>query len=248
MAIQIRPANRSQSKLRLGISGPAGSGKTYSAILLASGIAPLEKVVFLDTENGSASMYSDLGKYNVATMSPPYSPEAFISAIKECEDAGMEVIVIDSASMEWSGPGGVLDIHGKLLGNSFTNWAKVTPRHDAFIQAILQSKCHIIACTRRKSDYSVDKDSQGKTTITKVGLAAVQRDSFEFELTTEFILDQVHMTTVGKDRTGIWMDKPSFQITKGTGKVLLDWCNSGAKPDLPGVPDIIKEDVRQAIK
>ena len=148
--LQLRQAERRQAKMRLGLSGPSGSGKTFSALLLASGMADWSKIALIDTENGSGELYADLGAYNVITLTAPFTPSRYVEAIKACEDAGMEVIIIDSATHEWDGDGGCLDIHSKMAGNSFTNWAKITPMHNSFIQAILQSKCHVITTTRRK--------------------------------------------------------------------------------------------------
>lgn len=226
MSLQLRKAERQKAKLRIGMSGPSGSGKTYSSLLLASGMTSWDKIALIDTENGSGELYADLGEYNVITLTAPYSPERYIEAIKVCEDAGMEVIIIDSATHEWDGEGGCLDIHGRMPGNSFANWAKITPRHNAFINAILQSSCHIITTTRRKQDYDMTQNN-GKTTVTKVGLKEVQRDGFEYELTLAFDVDIAHFATASKDRTGIFVDLPGFKIGADTGESLLKWANSG---------------------
>jgi len=234
--MQLRQATKQQVKLRLGIAGPSGSGKTYSALLLASGMAMWDKIALIDTENGSGELYSDLGNYNVITLTAPYTPEKYIEAIRICEDAGMEVIIIDSVTHEWDGEGGLLEVHSKMLGNSFTNWSKITPRHNQFIQAIVQSKCHVITTVRKKQDYDMTQ-SEGKTKIVKVGLKEVQREGFEYELTTNFELDILHKATAGKDRTGLFMDKPDFIITSETGKTLLDWCMSGVTSIKEGLKD-----------
>ena len=218
----------------MGLAGTSGSGKTYSALLLASGLAPFEKVCIIDTENGSADLYEDLGKYNVITLTAPFSPERYIEAIKTAEDSGMEVIIVDSITHEWDGKGGCLEIaeqvtQGSTSKNSYTAWAKVTPRHNAFVQAILQSPCHVITTVRRKQDYDMGKDSAGKTIVSKVGLREVTREGFEYELTLSFNLTQNHLAETSKDRTGLFMDKPEFVITSETGKTLKKWADTGAK-------------------
>ena len=109
MAIEFKKAHRSKAKLRLAIAGPSGAGKTYSALLIASGIVPLEKVAVIDTESGSADLYEDLGGYSTVTINPPYSPQKYIEAIRAAEAAGFELIIIDSLSHAWSGEGGLLD-------------------------------------------------------------------------------------------------------------------------------------------
>ncbi|CAN0518610.1 unnamed protein product, partial [Scytosiphon promiscuus] len=181
--MQLQKAERQQVKLRIGISGASGFGKTYSALLLAYGITnDYSKIAVIDTENGSASLYAHLGGFNVINLNGPYPPENYIKAIELCEKSGIEVIVIDSASHEWNGVGGCLEIHEKL-GGRFQDWSKVSPRHQAFIDKILQSSCHIITTTRRKVDYSMETESNGKTKVVKHGTKQISREGFEFELT-----------------------------------------------------------------
>jgi len=226
--MQLRKATRQKAKIRLGLSAVAGGGKTYSAILIAQGLCgDLSKVAIIDTENNSADLYAHLGDYNVLPLSAPYSPENYIKAIQACEDAGMEVIIIDSITHEWDGKGGILQIADSMTGNSFTNWGKITPRHQAFIDAILQSKCHVITTVRRKQDYNMIQDN-GKTKVEKAGLKEVTREGFEYELTVNLELDQKHNATSSKDRTGLFSDKPAFTPTVETGELIRQWCESGA--------------------
>jgi len=226
--LQLKKATRKQVKLRVGLSAVSGGGKTMSALLLAYGMTnDWSKIAVIDTENGSASLYSHLGEFNTIDLSAPFSPERYIECIKACEDAGMEVIIIDSITHEWDGKGGIIDISNSMTGNSFTNWAKLTPRHDAFINSILQSKCHIISCVRRKQDYEMTKDKDGKIKVEKAGLKEITREGFEYELTLNFNLEINHHATASKDRTGLFMDKPEFIITSETGKTLINWCNDG---------------------
>lgn len=228
--MQLKQSQRQQVKLRLGLSGASGFGKTKSALLLAFGMTQdWSKIAVIDTENSSASLYSDLGNYNVLDLQAPYSPERYIQAIELCEKSGISVIILDSVSHEWNGTGGCLDIHEKL-GGRFQDWANVTPRHQAFINKILQSSCHIITTTRRKIDYSLDIGSNGKTQVVKHGTKEITRDGFEYELTINFeLINENHLAKASKDRTGLFMNKPEFVITTDTGKLILDWCNSGSK-------------------
>jgi len=238
--MELRKATRQKAKIRLGLSAVSGGGKTMSAILIAKGLAggDLSKVVIIDTENGSADLYSHIGDYNVLPLEAPYSPENYAKAIKTCEDAGMEVIIVDSITHEWDGKGGILEIHNAMTGNSFANWASLTPRHQKFIDAILQSKCHVITTVRRKQEYEMTKDSNGKTVIEKGGLKEITRDGFEYELTANLQLDMKHNATAMKDRTGLFMGKPEFVPTEETGKLILEWCENGVAPI---VRDIKKE-------
>lgn len=225
----LRKATRQKAKIRLGLSAPAGAGKTYSALLIASGMTSWDKIALIDTENGSGDLYSDLGEYNVLPLTAPYTPEKYIQAIKTCEDAGMEVIIIDSITHEWDGNGGILEIHSSMTGNSFTNWATITPRHRKFIQAILSSSCHVITTVRRKQEYEMTKDNNGKVKVEKLGLKEITREGFEYELTVNLELDIKHNASASKDRTGLFVDKPSFVPSAETGKLILDWCNSGSE-------------------
>lgn len=225
--MQLKKATRKQVKLRLGLSAVAGGGKTYGALLLAKGlVGSLDKVAVIDTENGSASLYSHLGDYSTIELHAPFSPERYIDAIKMCEDAGIECIIIDSITHEWDGAGGILELHSKMTGNSFTNWSTLTPRHQAFINAILQSKCHVITTVRRKTEYEMIKDGT-KTKVEKAGLKEITRDGFEYELTVNFNIDEKQNCTCSKDRTGLFMGKPFFTITEDTGRLIKQWCETG---------------------
>lgn len=225
----LRKASRKKAKIRLGLSAVSGGGKTFTALKIASGLCSGDwsKIAIIDTENNSADLYAHLGDFNVLPLSAPYTPERYIDAIKDCENAGMEVIIIDSITHEWDGKGGIIEISNSMTGNSFTNWAKITPRHQAFLDAILQSKCHVITTVRRKQDYELTTNSQGKITPQKVGLKEVTREGFEYELTVNLELDTNHNATASKDRTGLFIDKPAFIPSEETGKLILDWCESG---------------------
>lgn len=228
--MELRQAARKQAKIKLALQGPSGSGKTMSALLLANGITDYSKIAVIDTENHSADLYAHLGEYNVLQLSKPFTPERYIKAIEVCENAGMEVIVIDSITHEWDGSGGILNIHGAMAGNTFTNWNKVTPRHNAFVQKILQSDCHIISTIRTKTDYTLT-DRNGKMVPEKVGLKGITRDGMDYEFTIVFDLDIKHMAKASKDRTGLFMDQPEDIITPSFGKKILEWCNSGISLD-----------------
>ncbi|MEM5540703.1 AAA family ATPase [Olleya sp. AS48] len=216
-------------KLRLGISGASGFGKTHSALLLAFGMTgDWSKIAVIDSENSSASLYSNLGTFNVLDLSAPYSPERYNEAIDVCEKSNIEVIIIDSITHEWNGKGGCLDIHAKL-GGRWQDWSLVTPRHQAFIDKILQSSCHVITTARRKMDYSLDVASNGKSKVVKHGTKEVTREGFEYELTVNFeLLNDQHLAKASKDRTNLFSSSHEFVITSKTGERLLKWCN--AKP------------------
>lgn len=223
--MKIELAKREQAKIKIGLQGPSGSGKSLSALLLAKGLTnDWSKVVVIDTENKSSSLYSHLGDFNILDLKPPYSPERYIEAINLCVRHGMRAIIIDSISMEWEY---ILDAHSQLTGNSYTNWARFTPRHQKFIQAILHADTHIICTLRSKQDYVLTENDKGKLAPEKVGMKAIQRDGTDYELTLMFELDIKHNAVATKDRTGLFAGKHPFQITEDTGREILNWCQTG---------------------
>lgn len=229
--MNLRKATRQKAKIRLGLSAVSGGGKTYSALLIAYGLCgDWSKVALIDTENGSGDLYADLGPYNVLPLAPDYTPEKYIQAIKACEGAGMEVIIIDSITHEWDGKGGCLEIVEKA-GGRYQDWAKVTPRHQAFIDAIIGSSCHVITTVRRKQDYEMTKTQDGKVKVEKAGMKEVTREGFEYELTVNLEMDTRHNATASKDRTGLFIDRPAFVPTVDTGKLIRQWCEQGVDMD-----------------
>lgn len=229
----FRAAQRAKSKLRLSIVAPSGAGKTYSALLIAFGLGG--KTVVIDSENGSADLYSGLGQYDVYTMQPPYEPEKLMTVIKAAEAEGYETVIIDSLSHYWSGEGGLLDRHSKIGGNSYTAWAKVSPVQQRLVECMLSSKCHIIANMRAKQDYILN-EKDGKKVPEKVGLAPVQRDQIEFEFSLVLTLNMDHIATASKDRTGLF-DGKWFTPTIDTGRQLLAWLETGTDaPSAPALP------------
>jgi hypothetical protein len=244
VAFEIRKAERRKAKLRLGLAGASGSGKTASSLLVAFGITGgWSKIGFIDTENGSGELYvgksiagCKIGEYAYGRIESPFTVPKYLEAVKALEAAGCEVIIIDSLSHAWAGEGGLLDKQGKLSdrgGNSYTAWRTVTPEHNSLVEAMLQSKCHIIAAVRSKTEYVQEKDSNGKTTVRKVGLAPIFRDGVEYEFTAFFDLAADHTAQASKDRTNLF-DGLIFKPSVETGKALLEWLETGT--DAPEPP------------
>ena len=233
-------AERKKAKLRLALSGPSGSGKTMSALLLASGIAPWEKIAVIDTENRSAELYAHLGAFFVAPLVAPYEAMRYIEAIRTAEEAGFEVIIIDSLSHAWAGEGGMLERQGEWAErtkNSYTAWAKVTPDYNRLVDVMLQSSCHIIATMRSKTEYALTTNDKGKLEPRKIGLAPVMRDSISFEFTTMLEIDvERHEAKCDKDRTGLFENKAPFIISADTGKTIKTWLETGKE----AIPDCFR--------
>lgn len=235
MSSLFKKAKRTQAKLKLALTGPSGSGKTFSALRLATGIGG--KIAVIDTENGSASLYSDRFEFDVAEISPPYTVDKFVSAIKSASEAGYDVLIIDSISHQWRGEGGLLNKKEQLDargGNSFTNWAKLTPEQERFMAALLHAPIHTICTLRSKQEYAMVDGGNGKQKIQKLGLAPIQRDGMEYEFTTVLDVAMSHEAEASKDRTGLFVDR-IFKISEETGKELKTWLESGDAPsEKPG--------------
>jgi hypothetical protein len=223
----FKKAVRTQVKLKIAITGPSGAGKTMSGLLIAQGMG--KKIAVIDTENSSASLYADRFNFDTLCIYAPYTVQKYIDAMKAAEQAGYEVLVIDSLSHCWIGEGGLLaekealDARG---GNSFANWASISKKHELLKSAILNANINMICTIRSKQDYAQEKDERGKTVIKKVGLAPQQRDGLEFEFGVVFDLGMDHQASVSKDRTSIF-DGTIFKPDQDTGKQLMTWLSSG---------------------
>lgn len=227
--VQIRKARRSATKLRLLLTGPSGSGKTWGALQIAKGIGG--KCVVIDTEEGSSDLYDHLHDFDVIDLRPPFSPERYIEAIKAAEDAGYEIIIVDSVTHCWSGSGGCLEIledvaKAQFRGNTWSAFSVITPRWRAFVDKLLRSPAHII-CSGRSKTETAQVDDHGKKKVAKLGMKLEARDGLEFEFTC--VLDVIHdghYATVSKDRTGLFAGDPK-PITVETGKRLAEWLAGG---------------------
>lgn len=186
---QFHKAERKKGKLRLAIAGPAGAGKTYSALLIAFGIGG--RVAMIDTERGSGELYDHLGLYDVCTIDDPFEPRKYVEAILVAEEQGYGTIIIDSLSHACSGQGGLLDTQGRIAdktGNSWSAWRQVTPKHNELVDTMLQSKRHVIATMRSKMEYT-QVEENGEKQVKKLGMSPIQRDGMEYEFTVFMDLD-----------------------------------------------------------
>lgn len=242
MTLQFRKAQRRRGKIRIGLVASAGAGKTYTSLLLAKGIGG--KIALIDTENSSSEL--EAGKpgmpdFDVLVIHPPFEIDKYLEGIRAAEEAGYNVIILDSISHAWSGTGGLLDQKdnfGASEKNSFAAWRKITPMHNDFVDAMLQSPCHIIATMRAKTEYVIEEDEKGKKVPRKIGLAPVQREGMDFEFGVVFDIDQAsHVARASKDRTTLFDGKPHV-LTAADGQKLREWLDSGvdsppiAKPEL----------------
>lgn len=230
MALQIRKAERRQAKARVAFIGPSGTGKTYSSILFARGLAGLDgKILLVDTEHHSGELYSHLTDYDYAEIEPPYETEKYLEAIQVAEENGYDVLILDSISHAWAGQGGLLEQQDKIANrstNKFSSWGEITPKHQKFVETILSADVHIIATMRAKTAYALIPDASGKTKPEKLGLAPVQRDGIDYEFTVVFDVDRSHTAQASKDRTGLF-DARVFCPSEAEGAELKAWLEGG---------------------
>lgn len=227
--MKFTQATKTETRLKVGISGAAGSGKTFSALKIATGIGG--KIAVIDTERGSASLYADKFNFDTLQIEPPYTPDKYIEAIKLAERSGYTTLIVDSLSHAWAGSGGLLEIHDQIAksskgGNSFTAWREVTPLQNKLLDTITGSTCHIIVTMRAKQDYVIENNG-GRNQVRKVGLAPVQREGVEYEFTIYIELSQDHIGVATKDRTDLF-DGKCFVPSEQTGRQLIEWLSKPA--------------------
>lgn len=241
MAIQIQKATKRKSKLRLAFDGPAGSGKTFTALAVGTAMAKRlgGRVGLIDTERGSASLYADKFDFDVIELQD-FAPDRYVEAIHALEDAGYAVIVIDSLSHAWEGKGGALDLKDRFARaskskNEWAAWRDVTPMHNRLVDSMLQSPKHVIATMRTHTEYVLEADEKGKQVPKKVGMAPIQRKGMDFEFTIVGDLDQQHVLTIGKTRCDAVDGQVYARPGADLAKILLDWLETG-EAELPPPP------------
>lgn len=223
----FQKAKKEKIYLKVLLAGASGSGKSYSALKLATGIANKMggRIAAIDTEAGRIRYYANEFDFDDLQLSEPYTPEKYIEAITQAVDGGYSVLIIDSITHEWNY---ILEQVDKIPGtNSYTKWGKLTPRHNKFTEKMIQSPINIIATVRGKDAYVLEQDKNGKQVPKKVGLGYTQRDGLEYEYTVTFNIDQTnHVATAQKDNTHLFENKYEM-LTEKDGEALYEWANSG---------------------
>lgn len=231
--VNIRPVESGQSKAVIGIAGISGDGKTYTALLIARGMVnkPSE-IGFLDTENKRGSLYADIldGPFMIGDLYPPFSPTRYAEAIKEFQDSGVKVLVIDSVTHEWEGDGGCDDIANLPLqqGKKMANWIGAKREHKKFMNVLLQSDMDIICCIRAREKTDFTNPTMPKS----LGILPICEKNFMFELTASIM-----MSAQGKVQKHLKV--PSFlndafgngqgYLGIETGKKIRAWLDKGKK-------------------
>ena len=235
MAFQVKKAKREKIYVKIALMAPSGGGKTYGSLRLATGMAEEIKaqtgkdarILLANTEAKRGYYYANEFDYDIVDIDAPHNPEKYVELIDFAVSEGYDILIIDSSSHEWEGKGGCLELQ-QQAGGTYQSWAKVTPRHNKFINAISDSQIHIIATMRGKDQYEMEKDDRGRTTVSKLGVGAKQRDGFEYEFTCTFLIDQkTNMATAQKDNTHIFENETATLLSEAYGKKIIEWANSG---------------------
>lgn len=232
---QVKKAVREKIYPKIALIAPSGGGKTYSALRLATGMAEQMKedtgkeasILLANTEQKRGYYYADEFRYDIVDIDAPHEPEKYIDLINFAVESGYSILIIDSSSHEWEGSGGCLDLQ-KRAGGTYQAWAKVTPRHARFINAIADSPITIIATMRAKDQYELTKDNEGKINVQKLGAGAKQREGFEYEFTCTFMLDvKTNTAETEKDNTHLFESVGPKLLTEEDGIRIMKWANSG---------------------
>lgn len=206
MPFEFRPAKRENVPLLIGLAGGTGSGKTFTALRLAKGIAGDKAFALIDTEAGRAKAYADQFKFDHGDLKPPFRPGAYLEAIVAADEANYPVIVVDSMSHEHAGDGGLLDWHDEILDKragedwkkreamNMLAWVEPKGAHKRMVERLLQLRAHLILCFRAEAKIEMTKED-GKTVIREKkslvgynGWIPIAEKNLPFELTVFFML------------------------------------------------------------
>ncbi len=200
----FQKATRTQLRARVALDGPSGAGKTWTALEWATVLAAGGTVAVIDTERGSAALYSDRFDFDVVAMEPPYEPARLVELLKTAQAHGYAAVVVDSLSHFWEGEGGTLDMvdaaSAKAKGNTFAGWKAGTPALRHLIDTMLGLDAHLVATMRSKTEWVLETDQRGKQVPRRVGMAPVMRAGVEYEFTLVGDMDHDHQILVTKSR------------------------------------------------
>lgn len=225
---EFKKAKREQVWLKVLLSGASGSGKSYSALRLATGIAKKcnSAIAYIGTEGSRNKYYADEFDYDLLELEEPFECEKYMRAIESAIDAGYKVLIIDSMSHEWKW---LNDVHDKMPGNSFTNWGRLKPRHHKFMDKVLTSPIHIIATARGRDDWVLE-EKNGKQIPKKIGMGQQQDKDISYEYTVSLMIEQdSHIASADKDNTHLF-DGRFEVLTEKDGVNLYNWANRGEVP------------------
>lgn len=249
----FRPAVREDVGMLIGLAGGTGSGKTYTAMRLAAGIAGDKPFAVIDTEAGRAKHYADQFRFDHGDLKPPFRPDSYSEAIKAADEAGYPVIVVDSMSHEHAGEGGLLDWQeeefqrmGARDAVKMASWIKPKSAHKKMVQRLLQVRAHLILCFRAEEKIEMKRNNEGKMEIVKKqtstgldGWVPISEKNLPYELTASFLLLANEpgvpkpIKLQAQHKQLFPLDKP---ITESAGKALSAWAKGSAAPQATSSP------------
>jgi len=219
------------AKGRVALIGPAGSGKSYTMLLLARALAgPTGRIAAIDTEHGSLSKYADIFDFDVMELDR-FSPEAFVDALQAAEGAGYDVFCCDSLSHFWVGRDGALefvDMAAKRNRDNMGGWKEFRPHERLMVDVMISSSCHVVCTMRTKTDYQEQVDSNGKKKRVKIGLAPVQRDGLEYEFDLVGYMDEDNTFITDKTRCSDYTQKAFTKPGPKEFAPLVQWLQGAA--------------------
>jgi hypothetical protein len=259
MTLAFTPATKTALKARVALDGPAGSGKTFTALITARALAgPAGRVAVIDTEHRSASLYADRFTFDTLPLDT-FHPRLLVEALAVAGNARYDAMVVDSLSHFWMGAEGMLESVDKATrrsgsSSSFNSgWKEMRPEERKMVDAMLAFPGHLIATMRTKTEWVVEQNERGKSAPRRVGTKAEQREGIEYEFTVVGDLDLEHNLVVTKSRCPVLADAVIHRPDETFGLTLLNWLNDGDKPsetaqgirdELLGDPGMAAEDVR----
>src|SRR6266540_5178673 len=248
MSINPRPATRTQRKGRILLWGKSGSGKTLTSLKLARGLAgPVGTICVIDTDYEASTLYADAHRFDIEAVDPPFEPDKLTRILKALGPR-YDVLVLDTGTHEWTGEGGCLEMRDReavrLKDNSWAAWAKVTPAHQRFLEALMRCPAHLIVTLRAKTvTEQVKNEKTGKTEIVDLGLFPQQRydgEEFLYGLDISGRLDpegEGVRLTITNTRYGRWQGASFLNPDEALGVELATWLNKGMTPTAVGLPD-----------
>jgi hypothetical protein len=238
MTLTVRRAERKQKKFKGAVVGVSGSGKTWTALELATGLKNGGRILLLDTERSSSTLYADRFDFDVVDL-PDSEVKTYLQGIDLAVKNGYDSLVIDSLSHAWEYLLEEVENVQKRdrRRNSFTAWAEVTPIYKTLVHKIVTVPIHVVATMRAKSEYVMEEytDSKGhrREKPVKVGLAPVFRQGGEYEFDLVANIDLEHTLVVEKSRIDFLADKVMSKPTSDVGRQIRDWLESGKAEETP---------------
>ena len=222
----FRKAKAEQAAAKIGIYGPTGSGKTFTALLLAEGLAKHEKtrIAYVDTERGT-DFYCQTIKERKT------HPEAFdfdaiytksltevIKEVKAINFKDHKVIVIDSITHLWEAAMNAYQGRVNRAGQiPMHAWGKIKKPYKDLLSHLLATPAHVFILGREGNRF---EDDDGELKMVGKKMKAEGETPYEPHILIQMQPitkkdGQTIITCFGeKDRTGIIANKtiawPSF--------------------------------------